>query len=118
MAIKRRVCGAVAGLSLALGVAACTSSGATTSSIGATTSSSSGATASSSGGATSSGVNVAGAQAIVAKYLNPPQSLGLPPLSKKPPTGKYLITLETPQAVSAEKDEAIAQAAALLGWKY
>ena len=104
MAIKRRVCGAVAGLSLALGAAACTSS--------------SGATVSSSGGAASSGINVAGAQAIVNKYLDPPQSLGLPPLSKKPPTGKYLITLETPQAVSTEKDEAIAQAAALLGWKY
>ena len=95
MAIKRRVCGAVAGLSLALGVAACTSSsGATVSgSSGATVSGSSGATVSGSGGAASSGVNVAGAQAIVAKYLNPPQSLGLPPLSKKPPTGKYVISL-------------------------
>jgi ribose transport system substrate-binding protein len=110
MAIKRWVCGAVAGLSLVLGVAACSS--------GATASSSSGATVASSGEAASSGINVAGAQAIVDKYLNPPQSLGLPPLSKKPPTGKYLITLETPQAVSTEKDEAIAQAAALLGWKY
>ena len=33
-------------------------------------------------------IDVAGAQAIVAKYLNPPQSLGLPPLSKKPPAGE------------------------------
>ncbi|MGD0704446.1 MAG: substrate-binding domain-containing protein [Trebonia sp.] len=114
MAITRRACRAVAGLGLVFGMAACSSGG----SGGGTASSSSAGTASSGASADAAGINVAGAQAIVDKYLDPPQSLGLPPLSKKPPTGKYLITLETPQAVSTEKDEAIAQAAALLGWKY
>jgi ribose transport system substrate-binding protein len=95
-------------------MAACSSS--SQSSGGAA--SSSGGTASSSGGTASSGIDVAGAQAVVAKYLNPPQSLGLPPLSKKPPAGKYVISLETPQPVSMQKDNAIATAASLLGWKY
>jgi len=113
MAITRRVCSAVAGLGLVLGMAACSSSGS-----GGTASSSSAGTASSGASVDAAGIDVAGAQAIVAKYLNPPQSLGLPPLSKKPPTGKYVISLETPQPVSMQKDEAIAQAAALLGWKY
>ena len=113
MAITRRVCSAVAGLGLVLGMAACSSGG------GGTASSSSAGTASSGASVdAAAGIDVAGAQAIVAKYLNPPQSLGLPPLSKKPPAGKYVITLETPQPVSMQKDEAIAQAAALLGWKY
>lgn len=115
MAITRRVCGAVAGLGLVLGMAACSSG----SSGGGTASSSSAGTASSGASVdAAAGIDVAGAQAIVARYLNPPQSLGLPPLSKKPPTGKYVISLETPQPVSMQKDEAIAQAAALLGWKY
>ena len=114
MATKRRVCGAVAGLSLVLGMAACSSS----SQSSGGTASSSGGIASSSGGTASSGIDVAGAQAVVAKYLNPPQSLGLPPLSKKPPAGKYVISLETPQPVSMQKDNAIATAASLLGWKY
>src|SRR6266404_7945826 len=109
MATMRRVWGTVAGLSLVLGMAACSSSS-------SGTASSSSGTASSSSGTGSSGVDVAGAQAIVAKYLNPPQSLGLPPLSKKPPPGKYVISLETPQPVSLQKDNAIAVAAALLGW--
>jgi ribose transport system substrate-binding protein len=110
MAITRRICSAMAGLGLVLGMAAC--------STGGTAAGSSAGTASSGASVDAAGINVAGAQAIVAKYLNPPQSLGLPPLSKKPPTGKYVITLETPQPVSMQKDEAIAQAAALLGWKY
>ena len=114
MAIARRACCAVAGLGLVFGVAACSSGG----SGGGTASSSAAGTASSGASADAAGINVAGAQAVVAQYLNPPQSLGLPPLSKKPPTGKYVITLETPQPVSLQKDEAIAQAAALLGWKY
>jgi ribose transport system substrate-binding protein len=95
-------------------MAACSSGG----SGGGTAASSSAGTAANGASVDDSGINVAGAQAIVAKYLNPPQSLGLPPLSKKPPTGKYVISLETPQPVSMQKDEAIAQAAALLGWKY
>jgi ribose transport system substrate-binding protein len=109
MAITRRACCAVAGLGLVVGLAACSSSSAGTASSNAAGTASSGDAA---------GINVAGAQAVVAKYLSPPQSLGLPALSKKPPTGKYVITLETPQPVSLQKDEAIAQAAALLGWKY
>jgi ribose transport system substrate-binding protein len=114
MAITRRVWSAAAGLGLVLGMAACSSGG----SGGGTAASSSAGTAANGASVDDSGINVAGAQAIVAKYLNPPQSLGLPPLSKKPPTGKYVISLETPQPVSMQKDEAIAQAAALLGWKY
>jgi ribose transport system substrate-binding protein len=48
-----------------------------------------------------------------------PEGLGLTvPLSAKPPSGKYLITLETPQPVSVQKNDAIAEAVALLGWKY
>lgn len=48
-----------------------------------------------------------------------PEGLGLTvPLSAKPPSGKYLIALETPQPVSVQKNDAIAEAAALLGWKY
>ena len=73
MAITRRVCSAVAGLGLVLGVAACSSGG----SGGGTASSSSAGTAS--GGASvdaAAGIDVAGAQAIVAKYLNPPKVWG------------------------------------------
>ncbi len=61
---------------------------------------------------------MAAAQAIVDQYSLPPASLNLSPLSKKPPTGKYVITLETPEPVSKQKDEAIAAAAKILGWKY
>jgi ribose transport system substrate-binding protein len=114
MTITRRVWSAAAGLGLVLGMAACSSGG----SGGGTAASSSAGTAANGASVDDSGINLAGAQAIVAKYLNPPQSLGLPPLTKKPPTGKYVISLETPQPVSMQKDEAIAQAAALLGWKY
>jgi len=117
----RRVWATVAGLSLVLGMAACSSSSpnsAGTASTNSGTASTNSGTASSGGGAASSGIDVAGAQAIVAKYLNPPQSLGLPPLSKKPPAGKFVISLETPQPVSMQKDNAIAAAASLLGWKY
>lgn len=65
------------------------------------------------------GVDVAGAQAVVDRYSAAPEGLGLDePLSATPPTDKYMITLETPQPVSKEKNDAIAEASALLGWKY
>jgi len=71
------------------------------------------------GGGGEAGIDVAGAQAFVDEHSAAPEGLGLTaPLSEKPPTGKYLITLETPQPVSEQKNDAIAEAAELLGWKY
>jgi ribose transport system substrate-binding protein len=110
--VTRRTFSVLATLSLAVSVAACSSSKSTGG--GAST----GSAAAGSGDSGGSGVDVAGAQALVDKYNAAPQSLGLAPLTKKPPTGKYLITLETPQPVASQKDDAIAKAAAVLGWKY
>ena len=39
------------------------------------------------------------------------------PLSKAPVAGKYVISIETPQPISSAKNDAIQQAADLLGWR-
>jgi ribose transport system substrate-binding protein len=115
MAIMRnsRTYAALATLTLVLSVAACGSSSSNSKSTG-----SAGQSGGNTAGGGGSGIDVAGAQAFIDKYKAAPQSLGLPALSKKPPAGKYLITLETPQPVASQKDDAIAKAASLLGWKY
>lgn len=48
------------------------------------------------------GVNLAAAQAIVNQYSKPPTGLVPTRLSKKPPTGKYVISVATPESVSQE----------------
>jgi ribose transport system substrate-binding protein len=104
VANKTRACAAVVMTAITLGTVGCGQGD-------------SGNTGSSGGDA--AGIDVAGAQAFVDEHSAAPQGLGLTqPLSKKPPTGKYMISLETPQQVAVEKDDAIAEAAGLLGWKY
>ncbi len=62
---------------------------------------------------------VAAAKAYLAENSKNPTNLGLDAkLSKKPATGKYIISLETAQPVSTQKDDAIAAAAKVLGWRY
>jgi ribose transport system substrate-binding protein len=116
MALARRFRTVLGTIPLVAVLVACSSSGDTSGSSG----SSGGGTSASTGGSASanSGVDAPAAQAIVDQYSKAPTSLNLPALSKKPPTGKYLITLETPEPVSKQKDEAIAAAAKVLGWKY
>ena len=96
-------------------IAGCSSSKSATPSGGdSTTSTGSSASA---GGSDSSGL--AAAKAYLAANLPNPTSLGLDTkLSKKPATGKYIISLETAQPVSKQKDDAIAAAAKVLGWRY
>jgi ribose transport system substrate-binding protein len=116
MMLARRPWVAVGTVALVVSLAACGSSGGTSADTKSSgTAASSTATGSASGG---TGADLAAAQAVVDKYSKPPQDLGLPALSKKPPTGKYVITLETPEPVSQQKDQALASAAKVLGWKY
>jgi ribose transport system substrate-binding protein len=79
------------------------------------------ATACSSSEDTSTGeaADVAGAQAVADQYEAAPADLVLTtPLSKAPDEGKYVISIETPQPISSAKNDAIQQAADVLGWRY
>jgi ribose transport system substrate-binding protein len=79
------------------------------------------ATACSSGddGGTGQAADVSGALAVADQYEAAPTNLVLEtPLSKAPDAGKYVISIETPQPISSAKNDAIQQAADLLGWRY
>ncbi|MDV6229843.1 MULTISPECIES: sugar ABC transporter substrate-binding protein [Rhodococcus] len=69
--------------------------------------------------ATGEAADVAGAQAVADQYEAPPAGLVLTtPLSRAPDSGKYVISIETPQPISSAKNDAIQQAADVLGWRY
>ncbi|OZE38593.1 hypothetical protein CH256_06915 [Rhodococcus sp. 05-2254-6] len=69
--------------------------------------------------ATGEAADVAGAQAVADQYEAPPADLVLTtPLSRAPDSGKYVISIETPQPISSAKNDAIQQAADVLGWRY
>jgi ribose transport system substrate-binding protein len=94
-------------------LAACGSSGGTASS---TTS-----PAGSAGGSTSSAVapGVQAAKAFAALHEQTPTSIGVTaPLSKKPPTGKLIVTVTTTEASTIVKDNGIGAGAKALGWTY
>ncbi|SNS87011.1 sugar ABC transporter substrate-binding protein [Rhodococcoides kyotonense] len=63
--------------------------------------------------------DVAAAQAVADQYEAAPTDLVLDtPLSRAPDAGKYVISIETPQPISSAKNDAIQQAADVLGWRY
>ncbi|ETD32523.1 substrate-binding domain-containing protein [Williamsia sp. D3] len=77
------------------------------------------ACSSSDDGGSSQPADIAAAQAVTDQYEAAPANLVLDtPLSKAPEAGKYVISIETPQPISSAKDDAIQQAADLLGWRY
>jgi ribose transport system substrate-binding protein len=77
------------------------------------------ACSSSDDGGSGQAADVSGAQAVADQYEAAPAGLVLEtPLSKAPVAGKYVISIETPQPISSAKNDAIQQAADLLGWRY
>lgn len=69
--------------------------------------------------ATGEAADVAGAQAVADRYEAAPAGLVLTtPLSRAPDSGKYVISIETPQPISSAKNDAIQQASDVLGWRY
>jgi ribose transport system substrate-binding protein len=77
------------------------------------------ACSSSDDGGSGQAADVSGAQAVADQYEAAPAGLVLDtPLSKAPAAGKYVISIETPQPISSAKNDAIQQAADLLGWRY
>lgn len=69
--------------------------------------------------ATGEAADVAGAQAVADRYEAAPAGLVLTtPLSRAPDSGKYVISIETPQPISSAKNDAIQQASNVLGWRY
>ncbi len=68
---------------------------------------------------TGQAADVAGAQAVVDQYEAAPTDLVLDaPLGAAPDAGKYVISIETPQPISSAKNDAIQEAADVLGWRY
>ncbi|WP_322754713.1 sugar ABC transporter substrate-binding protein [Frankia sp. Cas3] len=55
---------------------------------------------------------------VDASLVNPSGILLDTALSKKPPTGKYVITVETPLPVTKVRDDALVEAAKVFGWRY
>src|SRR5262249_3336079 len=97
----------------ALLIAACSSSA--SSSAGGPSSAAGGA--SGSGGSDASGI--AAAKAFLDQYQNAPTSIGagLPPLSKRPAAGKFIVGFNNGGATDVIVQTATAKAAALLGWR-
>ncbi len=106
---KKVLAVATAGVALAVTLTACSSSSKSTS--GTTTGSGGGTTTAASGG-------LAAAQAIADAAVKNPTSIGIVnKLSKVPPTGKYIVIVESPQPVTHVKNLAFAEAAKLFGWR-
>lgn len=70
-------------------------------------------------GSTATTPGMKAASDYLAQYVDNPNSIGITTaLSAKPPTGKSVIYLKTPPAVSQRSDAAQAAAAKVLGWQY
>ena len=68
---------------------------------------------------TGQAADVSGAQAFADEYEAAPEDLVLDaPLGAAPEQGKYVISIETPQPISSAKNDAIQEAADVLGWRY
>jgi ribose transport system substrate-binding protein len=90
-----------------LALSACSSNG----------SSSSGGT-SGTGTAVTSSYNASAAAKVVDAALKNPTLIGITtPLTKKPPTGEFIVICGTPTPVALLKDEAMAAAGRALGWR-
>ncbi|MCZ4549686.1 MULTISPECIES: substrate-binding domain-containing protein [Mycobacteriales] len=77
------------------------------------------ACSSSDSGGSSEPADVSAAVAVADQFQAAPTNLILDtPLSRAPDTGKFVISIETPQPIAVAKDDAIAQAADVLGWRY
>ena len=106
--------GGFAAATVLLAAAACSSSSSASSASGASSSSASGVAAT----GAASGVSPQ-LQAKVAAMLKPPTGIGLQaPLSSKPPSGKFIVTLLSPLAIAETESNAQAAAAKALGWRY
>ena len=91
-----------------LALSACSSNG----------SSSSGGTASTGTAAVASSYNASAAAKVVDAALKNPTLIGITtPLTKKPPTGEFIVIVGTPTPVALLKDEAMAAAGRALGWR-
>jgi ribose transport system substrate-binding protein len=109
----RKTMAAVAAVTSALLIAACSSGSSSSSS---STGSNANATASSGSG---SGANIAAAKAYQDQFLGSPTSIGIStPLKAKPATGKLLVGLDSGSGSAVVLAKYWAQAAADLGWKY
>jgi hypothetical protein len=81
-------------------------------------SSSSGGTASTGTAAVASSYNASAAAKVVDAALKIPTLMGITtPLTKKPPTGEFIVIVGTPTPVALLKDEAMAAAGRALGWR-
>ena len=69
-----------------------------------------------SAGSGASGDVVAKAEKAVAPYLTPPESIGVEPLSKKPPAGKKIAVLSCQLDVCKEWRDDVVRAAKTIGW--
>jgi ribose transport system substrate-binding protein len=91
-----------------LALSACSSNG----------SSSSGGTAGTGTAAKASSYNASAAAKVVDAALKNPTLIGITtPLTKKPPTGEFIVIVGTPTPVALLKDEAMAAAGRALGWR-
>ncbi len=106
---RHRLAQAIGGLATAtvlLTAAACSSSDSSSSSAPAATSAAAGPVS-------------AQLKAKVDATLKPPAGIGLQtPLARKPPAGKFIVSLLTPLAVAKTESDAQATAAKALGWRY
>ena len=99
---------------LALACAACSSSSSSTASNAAGSSS-----ATAAGAVASGGSGVAGAQAVVNKYLQAPTKIGVTePLKSAPPKGKLIVFMQCELPQCHQDDVGIQSAAAAVGWNF
>jgi ribose transport system substrate-binding protein len=73
---------------------------------------------SSSASATPSSPGVKTAKAFVASRLGPPTSVGLPPISKRPPRSKFVVYVNCGAPSCTIIGQGIAEATKALGWRY
>lgn len=110
----------VTATTLAVVLAACSSSGGTNGKSADTsqgTGTSQGA-GTQSAGTQSGGAAVAKAQSVVSDALKNPTSIGITnKLTKAPPTGKFIVICSSSEAVTVKKNKSFADAAKLLGWR-
>jgi ribose transport system substrate-binding protein len=113
--MRRPLIATAAAVTVMLAVAAC--GGSSSSDSPSQAPASAAASQSASAAPAASGEGLAGAEAFLAAYNEPPTSLGIDtPLSRQPDTGKHIALLQTPEAVSKTKYDATTAAAEALGW--
>ena len=112
----RKTLAAVAAVTSALLIAACSSGSSSSSTSSSSTGSSASATA---GSGSANSADIAAAKAYQAQFLGSPTSIGIStPLNSKPAAGKLLVGLDSGSGSAVVLAKYWAQAAADLGWKY